>query len=80
MNLRLTGPVKKLNVEHRTSNIEHRIWMALRFTDYKKGITKFRNVIMLLTFLAHLVISMLRFFFNRPNTLFDVRRSMLTVS
>lgn len=27
--------VKKLNVEHRTSNIEHRILMTLRFIDFK---------------------------------------------
>ena len=35
MKLRLTGTVKKLNVEHRTSNIEHRILMTLRFIDFK---------------------------------------------
>jgi hypothetical protein len=35
MKLRLTGTVKRLNVEHRTSNIEHRILMTLRFIDFK---------------------------------------------
>ncbi len=29
MKLRLPGTVKRLNVEHRTSNIEHRILMVL---------------------------------------------------
>jgi len=24
-----------MNIEHRTSNIEHRIWSALRFIDFK---------------------------------------------
>jgi hypothetical protein len=31
MKLRLAGTVKRLNVEHRTSNIERRILMPLRF-------------------------------------------------
>jgi hypothetical protein len=31
MKLRLAGTVYRSNVEHRTSNIEHRILMALRF-------------------------------------------------
>jgi len=31
LKLRLPGKVKKLNVEHRTSNIEHRVLMTLRF-------------------------------------------------
>jgi len=35
MKLRLSETVKRLNVEHRTSNIEHRILMALRFIDFK---------------------------------------------
>ena len=37
MKLRVTGTVKILNVEHRTSNIEHRIMMTLRFIDIKKN-------------------------------------------
>ena len=33
--LRLPGTVKRLNVEHRTPNIERRILMTLRFIDFK---------------------------------------------
>jgi hypothetical protein len=33
--LRLAGTANRLNVEHRTSNIERRIWMALRFIESK---------------------------------------------
>jgi hypothetical protein len=35
MKLRLPETVKRLNVEHRTSNIELRILMTLRFIDFK---------------------------------------------
>ena len=35
MKLRLTGTVKRLNVEHRTSNIERPILMTLRFIYFK---------------------------------------------
>jgi hypothetical protein len=35
MKLRRAGTVKRLNVEHRTSNIEHRILMTLRFIYFK---------------------------------------------
>jgi len=35
MKLRLAGTAKRLNVEHRTSNIERRILMALRFVESK---------------------------------------------
>jgi hypothetical protein len=35
MKLRLSGAVKRLNVEHRTSNIERPILMTLRFIDFK---------------------------------------------
>jgi hypothetical protein len=35
MKLRLAGTMKRLNVEHRTSNIERRILMTLRFIDFK---------------------------------------------
>jgi hypothetical protein len=35
MKLRLAGTVNRLNVEHRTSNIERRILMTLRFIDFK---------------------------------------------
>ena len=35
MKLRLAGIANRLNVEHRTSNIERRILMALRFIDFK---------------------------------------------
>jgi len=35
MSFRLAGTVKRLNIEHRTSNIEHRILMTLRFIDFK---------------------------------------------
>jgi len=35
MKLRLPGTVKRLNVEHRTSNIERRILMTLRFIYFK---------------------------------------------
>jgi hypothetical protein len=35
MKLRLAGTANRLNVEHRTSNIERRILMALRFIDFK---------------------------------------------
>ena len=37
MKFRLTGAVKRLNVEHRTPNIERRILMTLRFIDFKKS-------------------------------------------
>jgi hypothetical protein len=35
MKFRLVGTLKRLNVEHRTSNIEHPILMALRFIYFK---------------------------------------------
>jgi len=35
MKLRLTEAVNKLNVEHRTPNIEHPILMTLRFIYFK---------------------------------------------
>jgi hypothetical protein len=35
MKLRLAGTVNRLNVQHRTSNIERRILMALRFIDFE---------------------------------------------
>jgi hypothetical protein len=35
MKLRLAGTVNRLNIEHRTSNVEHRILMTLRFIDFK---------------------------------------------
>jgi hypothetical protein len=35
INLRMAGTVKRLNVEHRTSNIERPILMTLRFIDLK---------------------------------------------
>jgi hypothetical protein len=35
MKLRLSGTANRLNVEHRTSNIERRILMALRFIESK---------------------------------------------
>jgi len=35
MKLHLAGTVKRLNIEHRTSNIERRILMALRFIESK---------------------------------------------
>ena len=35
MKLRLAGTVNRLNVEHRTSNIERRILMVLRFIDFE---------------------------------------------
>jgi hypothetical protein len=35
MRLRLAGTVNRLNIEHRTSNIEHPILMTLRFIDFK---------------------------------------------
>ena len=33
--IRLAGTVHRLNVEHRTPNIERRILMTLRFIDFK---------------------------------------------
>jgi hypothetical protein len=35
MKLQVAGTVKRLNVEHRTSNIERRILMTLRFIYFK---------------------------------------------
>jgi len=35
MRFRLAGTVKRLNIEHRTSNIECPILMTLRFIDFK---------------------------------------------
>ena len=40
MKLRLAGTVKRLNVEHRTSNIERRILMTLRFIDFNTSETQ----------------------------------------
>jgi len=37
MKLRLAGTANRLNVEHRTSNIERRILMALRFIESKQA-------------------------------------------
>ena len=38
--LQAVVPVKGLNVEHRTSNIEHRMMMTLRFVDFIKPAIK----------------------------------------
>jgi hypothetical protein len=35
--LRMAGTANRLNVEHRTSNIERRILMALRFNESKQS-------------------------------------------
>jgi len=35
MKLRLAGTMNRWNVEHRTSNVEHRILMTLRFFYFK---------------------------------------------
>ena len=40
MKLRLAGTIKRLNVEHRTSNIEPPILMALRFIYFKTSKTQ----------------------------------------
>ena len=46
MKLQLAKIVKRLNVEHRTSNIEHRMMMTLRFIDLKlNGIYNLREAI-----------------------------------
>jgi len=37
MKLQGYGTVKRLNIEHRTSNIEHPILMALRFIFFKQA-------------------------------------------
>jgi hypothetical protein len=83
--LRLTGTVKRLNVEHRTSNIEHRILMTLRFIDFKTSESqnppkadKFRRADPLAQ-RRRLRRVLLNLFLNRQNTLFDVRRSMFDV-
>jgi hypothetical protein len=85
MKLRLAGTVKRLNVEHRTSNIEHRILMTLRFIDFKTSESqnqpeadKFRRVGALAQ-RRRLRRVLLSLFLNRQNTLFDVRRSMFDV-
>jgi len=61
MKLRLSETVKRLNVEHRTPNIEHRILMTLRFIDFKTSESqnqpeadKFRRVDPILAFVANL--------------------------
>ena len=69
MKLSLAGTAKRLNVEHRTSNIEHRMMMALRFIDFKTSEPQnfegwFRFV---------------QPFLNWKNTLLDVGRSMFDV-
>jgi hypothetical protein len=46
MRLRLAGAVKRLNIEHRTSNIEHRILMTLRFIYLKKANRRILNRIL----------------------------------
>ena len=44
MKLQLDEIVKRLNVDHRTSNIEHRMRMTLRFIDLKlNGIYSLRE-------------------------------------
>jgi hypothetical protein len=35
MKLRLPGTMNRWNIEHRTSNVEHRILMTLRFIYFK---------------------------------------------
>jgi hypothetical protein len=35
MKPRLAGTMNRWNVEHRTTNVEHRILMTLRFIDFK---------------------------------------------
>ncbi len=40
MKLGLAGTEKRLNVEHRTSNIERPILMTLRFIYFKKRLSK----------------------------------------
>jgi hypothetical protein len=59
MKLQVAGTVKRLNIEHRTPNIEHRILMTLRFIDFKTSelqnppkADKFRRVDPLLAFVA----------------------------
>jgi len=37
MKLHMFGTSKKLNVEHRTPNVEHPILMALRFIYFKNS-------------------------------------------
>ncbi len=72
MRLRLSETVKRLNVEHRTSNIEHRILMTLRFIDFKTSesrgrrdlkTVKFQRVDSLLAFVANLEKSACSVFF-----------------
>jgi hypothetical protein len=36
MKLHMVGPFNGLNIEHRTSNFERPMWMALRFFYFKK--------------------------------------------
>jgi hypothetical protein len=40
MKLRIAGTANRLNVEHRTSNIERRILMALLFIDFETSESK----------------------------------------
>jgi len=43
MKLRLAGTVNKLNVEHRTPNIERPILMTLRFIYFKTNESRWRR-------------------------------------
>ena len=47
--IRLAGTVNRLNVEHRTSNIERRILMALRFIDFETSESQNFRVVSLCT-------------------------------
>jgi hypothetical protein len=80
MKLELAGTVNRLNVEHRTSNIERRIMMTLRFIYFKtsqphlamspeSSQVEFRRLVPLCP----------AFILNSQNTLFDVGRSMFDV-
>ncbi|UCD78018.1 MAG: hypothetical protein JSW26_21800 [Desulfobacterales bacterium] len=40
MKLQKAGPIKGLNVEHRTSNVERPMWVALCFLYFKKRESK----------------------------------------
>ncbi len=78
MKLRLAGPVKKLNVQHRTSNIERRILMTLRFIYFKTSESRQRRDLKAAEFCwVDSLCSV--FFLNWQNTLFDVGRSMFDV-
>jgi hypothetical protein len=77
--LRLLRTVKRLNVEHRTPNIEHPILIALRFIYFKTSEPQNFERYIHSSSAGARTAGCSVFFINGQNTLFDVGRSMFDV-